>query len=149
MTDRTGPKISSWAMRSIGLTPAKIVGSKKWPCARSPSGRARAADDELALAAPDVDVARDLVDGAGVDERADVGRLVEAGAEAELPCARLEPLEQRLDDGPLDDDPGAGRAALAGRAEGRPEDPVGGEVEVGVGQDDDAVLAAELEARRA
>ena len=58
---------------------------------------------------------------------------------------RLEALEQRLDDGPLDDDPRGGRAALAGRPEGRPQDPVGGEVEVGVGEDDDAVLAAELE----
>jgi hypothetical protein len=31
MTDRTGPKISSCAIRSIGSTPLKIVGQKKLP----------------------------------------------------------------------------------------------------------------------
>ena len=87
---------------------------------------------------------RDLVDRAGVDQRPDVGRLVEPGAEAQGPRARLEALEQRLDDRALDDDPRAGRAALAGRPERRPQDPVRGQVEVGVGEDDDAVLAAEL-----
>ena len=95
--------------------------------------------------AADVDVRRDLVDGRRVDERADVGRRVEAVAETQALRARLEPLEQPVDDRPLDDDPRGGRAALAGRAERAPQDPVGGEIEVGVGQDDDAVLAAELE----
>ncbi len=145
MTDRTGPKISSWPIRSIGRTPAKIVGSKKWPFGQAVAGRTAAADDEVALAAPDLDVGRDLVGGARVDERADVDRGVEAGAETELARPRLEALEQRLDDRPFDDHPRRGRAALAGRAEGRPEDPVGGEVEVRVGEHDDAVLAAELE----
>ena len=37
------------------------------------------------------------------------------------------------------------RAALAGGAEGRPDDPLDREVEVGVVHDDDPVLAAELE----
>ena len=109
------------------------------------AGRPAAADDELGLAAADPDVRIDLVERAGVDERADVDGWVEPGPEPELPRARLEALEERLDDRALDDDPRGGRAALAGRAEGRPQDPVGGEVEVGVGQDDDAVLATELE----
>ena len=34
MTERTGPKISSWPIRSIGLMPEKIVGWKKCPSAR-------------------------------------------------------------------------------------------------------------------
>ena len=123
----------------------KIVGAKKLPCARSPSGRGRAAEDELALSAPDVDVARHLLDCAGVDERPDVDRLVQAGAQPEGPRPRLEALEQRLGDRSLHDHPRAGRAALAGRPEGRPEDAVRREVEVRVPQDDDAVLAAQLQ----
>ena len=45
----------------------------------------------------------------------------------------------------MDDDAAGRRAALAGRAERRPDDAVHGEVEVGVVHDDDPVLAAELE----
>ena len=45
----------------------------------------------------------------------------------------------------MDDDAARRRAALARRAERRPEDPVEREVEVGVVHDDDRVLAAELE----
>jgi hypothetical protein len=52
---------------------------------------------------------------------------------------------QLVVDAALDDDPARGRAALAGRAEGRPDDPFDGEVEVGVVEDDDRVLAAELQ----
>ena len=37
MTERTGPKISSWARRSMGAMSRKIVGAKKWPFARWPS----------------------------------------------------------------------------------------------------------------
>src|SRR4029078_10768908 len=95
--------------------------------------------------ATDVDIAADLVDRSRVDERPDVDRLVEAGAELELARPRLETLQQGLDRGLVDDDPRARRAALAGRAERRPQDPVRGEVEVRVGHDHAGVLAAELE----
>ena len=91
------------------------------------------------------DVRIDLVERAGVDERADVDGRIQAGPEPELPGARLEALEERLHDGPLDDDPRGGRAALTGRAERRPQDPVRGQIEVGVAEHDDAVLATELE----
>ena len=37
MTEVTGPKISSWAIRASGLTSAKIVGSKNEPFASAPS----------------------------------------------------------------------------------------------------------------
>ena len=106
----------------------------------------RAADDQLALAAADPDVARDLLDGAGVDQRPDVDRSRRGRSRAGACAPALQALEQRLDDRPLDDDAARGRAALAGRPERRPEDPVGREVEVGVGHDDDRVLAAELQA---
>ncbi len=65
--------------------------------------------------------------------------------EPQLARPRLEALEQGVHDRALDDDPRRGRAALAGRPEGRPQDPVRREVEIGVGEDDDTVLAAELE----
>ena len=45
----------------------------------------------------------------------------------------------------VDDDAARRGAALAGGAERRPDDPVDGQVEVGVVEDDDRVLAAELE----
>ena len=45
----------------------------------------------------------------------------------------------------VDDDPARSGAALTGGAERRPDDPVDGQVEVGVVEDDDRVLAAELE----
>ena len=106
--------------------------------------RPAAAHDELPFPAPDVDVRGDLVDRAAVDERPDIDGLVEPGAEPELAGPRLEALEQRLDDRAIDDHPRARRAALAGRPERRPQDPVRREVEVRVGQDDDPVLAAEL-----
>ena len=91
------------------------------------------------------DVRIDLVERAGVDERADVDGRVQPRPEPELAGTRFQALEQRLDDGPLDDDPRRGRAALTGRPERRPQDPVGRQVEVGVAEHDHAVLAAELE----
>src|SRR5207237_9762123 len=46
----------------------------------------------------------------------------------------------------LGDDSAGGRAALAGRSEGRPQDAVRGQVQIRVRHDDDRVLAAKLEA---
>ncbi len=108
-------------------------------------GRSPATCHELGVAPPELGVARDLVDRAGVDQRPDVRGRVQPVAEAEALGPRDEPLDQRVVDGVLDDHARAGRAALAGRTERGPQDPVGGQVEVGVGEDDDAVLAAELE----
>ena len=47
----------------------------------------------------------------------------------------------------MHDHPPGGGAALTGGAEAGEQRPLGGEVEVGVGHDDERVLAAELEAR--
>ena len=150
MTDRTGPKISSWASRSIGPDAGEDRRLEEVAVLEVGAGRPRPADDELALAPADGHVALDLLAGRLVDERPDVGRRQSRPSpEAERPGARLEPLEQRIHDGPVHDDPAGRRAALAGRPEGRPEDAVGREVEVGVGQDDDPVLAAQLQRQRA
>src|SRR6266850_893224 len=93
-----------------------------------------------------IDVARHLVDRPGVDERADVDGLIEAAAEPQIPRPRFEPGEEGLDHSRLDDNPRTGGATLAGGSESRPEDAVGREVEVRVGEDDDGILAAQLEA---
>ena len=80
-----------------------------------------------------------------VDHRADVGVVLPARPEAQL-LGRGDELRLELAVDLLVDDHAARRgAALAGGAERRPDDPVGGEVEVGVVHDDDRVLAAELE----
>ena len=56
-----------------------------------------------------------------------------------------EPRRELVVDALLRDHAARRGAALAGGAERRPEDPLDGEVEVGVVEDDDRVLAAELE----
>ena len=101
MTEVTGPKISSCAIRASGLTSAKIVGSKNEPFASAPSRAA--ADDEIALVAPDRRVGRDALDGRLVDHGTDVGRLVEAVAEDELRHSLLKPMDEVVVDGPMDD----------------------------------------------
>ena len=81
-------------MRSIGPDPAEDRGLEEVAVREVAARGAAAARDELPFATPDVDVGRDLVDGAGVDERPDVDRLVEAGAQAELAGPSLEALQQ-------------------------------------------------------
>ncbi len=105
-----------------------------------------AADDDLGAAARAVDHALDLV-GLGLgDERAHLD-VVALGRVAPLDRADL--VGERRDEVVVDlrpgDDAGRGRAVLAGvpvagRAQG-----LGGEVDVGVVEDDDRRLAAELE----
>ena len=70
---------------------------------------------------------------------------IPAGADPHRLGALDEPLLQLAVDGLVHDHAARGRAALAGRAERRPDDALDGEVEVGVVHDDDPVLAAELE----
>ena len=67
------------------------------------------------------------------------------GADPHRLGPRDEPLLQLVVDALLDDDAARGGAALAGGAERRPDDALDGEVEIGVVEDDDPVLAAELE----
>ncbi len=105
-----------------------------------------AAGHELRLAATDPNVALDLVDGRCVDQRPDVHALVKPVAQAQRGRPGLEAAAQVVRDGRVHDHPRARRAPLARGPERRPQDPVHGEVEVGVAQDDNGVLAAELEA---
>src|SRR5207248_10114298 len=104
-----------------------------------------AGEQARALVLPDLRVRVDLLERALVDDRADVGVVLPAGPEPHLLRSGDELRLQRVVDALLDDDATRGGAALAGGAEGRPDDPVDGEVEVGVVEDDDGVLAAELE----
>src|SRR5919205_346240 len=116
------------------------------PVAEAVAARDLAAREELrALVLPDLRVGVDLLERALVDHGADVGLVLPAGAEAHLLGDRDELRLERVVHTVLDDHAARGRAALAGGAEGRPDDPVDGQVEIGVVEDDDRVLAAELE----
>ena len=109
-------------------------------------GRRLAAGEELrALVRADPRVRVDLVERLLVDHGAEVGLGIPAGADPHLLGARDEPLLQLAVDRLVDDHAARGRAALPGGAEGRPDDPLHRELEVGVVHDDDRVLAAELE----
>ena len=107
---------------------------------------ALAAGQQLrALALADLGVRVDLLDRRLVDHGADVGVVLPRRADPQLLGARDELLLQLLVDAALHDHARRRGAALAGRAERRPDDAVDREVDVGVVHDDDRVLAAELE----
>ena len=78
-------------------------------------------------------------------ERAEVRRRVERVAGAQLPGQRDEPLDDRVQHGPLDEQPRRRDAGLARVVEDAPDAAAHGGVEVGVGEDDVRRLAAELE----
>ena len=106
----TGPKISSRAMAMSSLTLSKIVGSTKKPLVAD----ALAAGDELGpLLLAEVDVAEDLVELLLRDLRALLGRRVERVAELAALGLLGQPLDELLVDLLLDEQPAAGRAALA------------------------------------
>ena len=81
----------------------------------------------------------------GGDERAGLGLVVERPAEPDL----LRPGDHLVDEVVLDrvlhDEPGASRADLAGVQEHGGQRVVEGHLDIGVGEDDVGVLAAELE----
>ena len=79
----------------------------------------------------------------------DVGRRIGGVAQHQLGGQRGDPLDELVGDVAVDDQPGGRGAALAGGAEGAEERAVGGQLEVGVGQHDHAVLAPELERHQA
>src|SRR5919201_175168 len=74
-----------------------------------------------------------------------VGVVLPTGTESHLLGHRDELRLQRVVGTLLHDHTRRGGEALARRPERRPDDPVDGELEVGVVEDDDRVLAAELE----
>src|SRR6185312_16367669 len=97
------------------------------------------------LALADLRVRVDLLECGAVDDRADVGVVLPPRPEPQLlhplDKPRLELVVRAL----LDDHARRGRAALTRGAERRPENPVDGEIDVSVVENDDPVLAAELE----
>ena len=100
-TLRTGPKISSCAMRWLWLTPVKSVGRKKKPLSgSSQSGWKISAPSSI----PDSHQLLDLRQLAGRVDGADIGVLVERVADAQRGEAGLELVEQRLVDDLLDEE---------------------------------------------
>src|SRR5690606_4728703 len=71
------------------------------------------AGEEPAFALADLDVAHDLVVVLRVNERADLGPGVVRVADDDVLRPRGIPFEELVVDGPLDEDPAAGGAALA------------------------------------
>ena len=108
-------------------------------------GRRAATAEHGALGQAGRDVRRHLLAMCGADQGSGLGLLVERTAEADvdrpLDEGVHEPVVERL----LDQQARAGGADLAGVQEDRGERVVEGHVDVGVGEDDVGVLAAELE----
>ena len=108
------------------------------------AGRLGSRQGERRFAPALLDVALDGRLGCGRDDRADPGGGVVGRADHEAAC-RLDQALQELVVGLLQHDhPGTGRALLPLIAEGRDDRLEHRDVEVGVGVDDDRVLAAEL-----
>ncbi len=84
-------------------------------------------------------------DCALVDERTHRDAVAIAWPEDVTPGSGDDRVEQLVVDRLLDDHPTGAGACLTAERERRPGDDVGGGVEVGVGEHDDRVLAAELE----
>ena len=91
------------------------------------------------------DVRLDLVAVRGAGQRPGLGLLVERAAEADPSGAVHDRVDELVVDRLLDDEPGAGRADLAGVQEHGGEREVERDLEIGVGEDDVGVLAAELQ----
>ncbi len=145
ITDSTGPKISSWAIRIRLSTSAKTVGRTYQP-GRGPSGGRAADDDAGALVLAERDVLLDPLLLALGDQRADLGGGVGGVADRH----RAHRLGQRVDDpvvaAAAGEDAGLGDARLAVVHErGEPQARHRG-VEVGVVEHDRGRLAAQLEA---
>ena len=126
---RRGPSAGSRSRR-----PAPVVGP------------AAAAAQHRALGQPGRDVRLDLLAVRGGDQRAGLGRRRRTGRRAGSRSARRDQLvDELVVDRLLDDQPGAGRADLAGVQEDRGQREVERGLEVGVGEHDVGVLAAQLE----
>ena len=142
----TGPNTSSRAIAVPAVTSASTVGGKNQPAASSPSVsgcrrrrrrlRRRAPS---ATAASIASTARSSISGPIVTPSRSPGPTTWRPARATT--ASTSSVVHRL----LDEDAAGAGAGLAAERERRAGDHVGGGVEVGVGEHDDRVLAAELE----
>ncbi len=87
------------------------------------------------------------VKAGAIDQRADQCAGFERAADRHRGIGALQPRQQRVVEAVMDEEPAQGGAALAGRADCSEQDGADGEVEIGRGCDDHAVIAAELEQR--
>ena len=86
----------------------------------------------------------DLADRRGVDERAALGALVRARTDPHRTHPGDEALDERVVDGPLHEEPVRGGARLAAVAHLGDHGALERRVDVGVGEDDERSVAAEL-----
>src|SRR5205823_5906063 len=91
-----------------------------------------AGEEARPLVPADLRVRVDLLNRGAVDHRADVGVVLPAGAEPQLLRALDELALQLVVHRLVRDHATRGRAALAGGAERRPDDPLDGEIDVRV-----------------
>ena len=147
MTDTTGPKISSRAIRIDGCTSAKIVGSWNQPRAYAPVLEPMPAEDEPShlpagrsrrSASPSASC-DSLIDGPictpSTPPSPTRSALTRAGELGEELVVHLL----------VDDDAAGGRASLSGRAEAAPHAAFDRQLQLRIVHDDDDVLAAHLE----
>jgi hypothetical protein len=140
-TDSTGPKISSWAIRWLWLTPVKTVGRNQ---NRSSAAGSRCPSAGRALGLAGGAQLGDPVELAAAVDGADVGVLVHRVTDPQGRQAALEPAVDVVGDRLLDErEPGAADVALV--EEDAVDDALDGLVERGVVEDDVGRLAAELE----
>ena len=131
-------------MRMLLVASANTAGRRK-PAAGAVLDPFAAGEQLGALLGADPQVVEILVELATVDDRADVGALRQRRPHRERVGRGHHPLDERVVDPGGDDQPAGGGAALAGRVEGALDGAVDGDVEVGVVEHDQRVLAAHLE----
>ncbi len=108
-------------------------------------GDAAAGDDRRAFVGRLLVVAQHLLAVLLADQRAEVGRRVLRTAELQAFRARLQARDERVEDRPLDIDALGAEADLAAIGEARAHHALDRLVEIGVGEDERRVLAAEFE----
>ena len=145
-TARTGPKTSFWTISESWAQSAMIVGRVEGAVRQTGDVRPEAAGhDRRAVGAGSLDEAVDALDLGIADERPEVRRGIERVADADALEELLRPGEERVVDGPGDVGPGRGGAVLAAVDERAGRRAARGRLDVGVGEDDERCLAAELE----
>ena len=139
-TVSTGPKISSRASGTSGSSTATTVGGTKYPAAR----HVGVLDEHTALPGSVLERAEDPLVGVLVDDRAHLRLGPPGRAHDQLAGGADQPVDDLVVDVAHDDEPAGGRALLARVAEGREHRAGHRLVGVGVGVDDQRVLAAHL-----